>query len=173
MSTGGGSLTYGRVEVRAQLPGARGTRPAIWMLPDQWTYGNGGWPDNGEIDIMEYVGYRPDVVQASTHCKKNNFRLHTEKTATRALPTATTAFHTYALEWTPDTLKAFVDGQHYFTSTNDHTGWAAWPWDKSFHLILNQAVGGEWGGSQGVDAAAYPQQFLIDYVRLYRARRLN
>lgn len=170
-ATGGGSLTYGRVEVRAQLPAARGTWPAIWMLPDEWKYGDKSWPANGEIDIMEYVGYRPAVVQASTHSKKYYFRLHNQKTDSVRVPTATTAFHDYAMEWTPETITVFVDNKPYFTSRNEHTGWEAWPWDHPFHLLLNVAVGGEWGGLKGIDQTAFPQKMLVDYVRFYKMRQ--
>jgi beta-glucanase (GH16 family) len=170
-AAGGGSLTYGRVEVRAQLPAARGTWPAIWMLPDEWKYGDKSWPANGEIDIMEYVGYRPEVVQASTHSKKYYFRLNNQKTDSVRVPTATTAFHVYAMEWTPETITVFVDDKPYFTSRNEHTGWEAWPWDHPFHLLLNVAVGGEWGGLKGIDQTAFPQRMLVDYVRFYKLRQ--
>lgn len=168
---GGGSLTYGRVEVRAQLPAARGTWPAIWMLPDDWKYGDKGWPANGEIDIMEYVGYRPAVVQASTHCKKYFFRTNNQKTDSISVPTATTAFHVYAIEWTPESITALVDNKPYFTSQNEHSGWEVWPWDHPFHLLLNVAVGGEWGGKKGIDDTAFPQQMLVDYVRFYKLKQ--
>lgn len=168
---GGGSLTYGRVEVRAQLPAARGTWPAIWMLPDDWKYGDKSWPANGEIDIMEYVGYRPAVVQASTHCKKYYFRTNNQKTDSISVPTATTAFHVYAIEWTPESITALVDNKAYFTSPNEHSGWEAWPWDHPFHVLLNVAVGGEWGGKKGIDDTAFPQQMLVDYVRFYKLKQ--
>ncbi|MBD2716368.1 glycoside hydrolase family 16 protein [Microvirga sp. STR05] len=168
---GGGSLTYGRVEVRAQLPSARGIWPAIWMLPDEWKYGDKSWPANGEIDIMEYVGYRPAIVQASTHCKKYYFRTNNQKTDSISVPTATTAYHVYAMEWTPETISVFVDSKLYFTSRNEHTGWEAWPWDHPFHLLLNVAVGGDWGGKKGIDEAAFPQQMLVDYVRFYKMKQ--
>ncbi|HEX8427119.1 glycoside hydrolase family 16 protein [Hymenobacter sp.] len=168
---GGGSLTYGRVEVRAQLPAARGTWPAIWMLPDDWKYGDKSWPANGEIDIMEYVGYRPAIVQASTHCKKYYFRTNNQKTDSISVPTATTAYHVYAMEWTPETITALVDGKSYFTSRNEHSGWEAWPWDHPFHLLLNVAVGGEWGGKKGIAETAFPQQMLVDYVRFYKLKQ--
>lgn len=168
---GGGSLAYGRVEVRAQLPAARGTWPAIWMLPDEWKYGDKSWPANGEIDIMEYVGYRPAIVQASTHSQKYYFRLNNQKTDSISVPTATTAFHDYAMEWTPETITVFVDNKPYFTSRNEHAGWESWPWDHPFHLLLNVAVGGDWGGLKGIDPTAFPQRMLVDYVRFYKLRQ--
>ena len=167
----GGSLTYGRIEVRARIPAGRGTWPAIWMLPDQNPYGNHSWPDNGEIDIMEHVGYDPNVVHATTHCKAYYFRINNQKTGTTKLPDATTAFHTYAIEWTPETITADIDGELYFATRNERTGWEAWPWDKPFHLLLNVAVGGEWGGQKGIDEAAFPQQMVVDYVRFYAMKK--
>ena len=163
----GGSQAYGRFEIRAKIPGARGTWPAIWMMPDQNPYGNHGWPDNGEIDIMEHVGYDPNVIHATTHCKTYYFRINTQKTGITRLPDATTAFHVYSVEWTPETISAQIDGQLYFAHRNEGTGWETWPWNQPFHLLLNMAVGGEWGGLKGVDEAAFPQQMLVDYVRFY------
>lgn len=167
----GGSQTYGRFEVRAQIPGGRGTWPAIWMLPDQNLYGNKSWPDNGEIDIMEHVGYDPNVIHASTHCKSYYFRTNNQKTGVTIIPDATTAFHVYAIEWTPETITAEIDGQLYFAARNEGTGWQAWPWDKPFHVLLNVAVGGEWGGQKGIDEAVFPQRMLVDYVRIYQMKK--
>ena len=167
----GGSQTYGRFEIRAKIPGGRGTWPAIWMLPDQNPYGNHSWPDNGEIDIMEHVGYDPNVIHASTHCKAYYFRINNQKTGITRLPDATTAFHTYTVEWTPETITVEVDEQLYFAARNEGTGWEAWPWNQPFHLLLNVAVGGEWGGQKGVDEAAFPQQMAVDYVRFYQMKK--
>lgn len=169
-ATSGGSQTYGRFEIKAQLPPGRGSWPAIWMMPDKSPYGNGSWPDNGEIDIMEHVGYDPGVIHASTHCNKYYFKNNNQKTATLTVPDATSAFHVYAIEWTPETITAEIDGKAYFTSPNEHSGWPAWPWDQPFHLILNVAVGGDWGGIKGVDDAAFPQQMRVDYVRFYKMK---
>ncbi|MDB5233525.1 MAG: hypothetical protein JWR44_518 [Hymenobacter sp.] len=167
----GGSQTYGRFEVRARIPAGRGTWPAIWMLPDKNPYGNHGWPDNGEIDIMEHVGYDPNVIHATTHCKAYYFRINTQKTGITKLPDATTAFHVYSVEWTPETISAQIDGQLYFAHRNEGTGWEIWPWDQPFHLLLNVAVGGEWGGQKGIDEAAFPQQMVVDYVRFYQMKK--
>ncbi|MEI7813024.1 MAG: glycoside hydrolase family 16 protein [Ignavibacteria bacterium] len=163
-----GDWTYGRFEIRAKLPAGRGVWPAVWMLPTANTYGNGSWPDNGEIDIMEYVGYDKGKVHASTHCNLYNFDHGNQKTNIITVPDAETAFHVYALEWNKDTIRAFVDSVKYFTVVNDNTGWQAWPFDKDFHLILNVAVGGTWGGAKGVDPYIFPQQMVIDYVRVYK-----
>ncbi|MBO2010595.1 family 16 glycosylhydrolase [Hymenobacter negativus] len=166
----GGSQLYGRFEIRAKIPVARGTWPAIWMLPEQNTYGNKSWPDNGEIDIMEHVGYDPNVIHATTHCKAYYFRTNTQKTGITKVPDAN-AFHVYSMEWTPETITAQIDGQLYFAHRNEGTGWETWPWDKAFHLLLNVAVGGEWGGLKGVDESAFPQQMVVDYVRFYEMKK--
>lgn len=165
--------TYGRIEARAKLPSGRGTWPAIWMLPGENTYGNHGWPDNGEIDIMEHVGHDPDVVHASIHTAAYNHVIRTQKTATVRIGGAREGFHVYAVEWTPQEIRAFVDGRQYFAFRNERTldpqaDYRQWPFDKGFHVILNLAVGGMWGGQQGVDPTIWPQRMEVDYVRVYR-----
>jgi len=162
--------TYGRFEIRAKLPSGRGTWPAIWMLPLQWNYGNGGWPDNGEIDIMEHVGYDPGVIHASTHCHTYNWPNNTQKTATINIPDAQDNFHSYILEWDADKMETYVDSIKYFTSENDSSGWQGWPFNKPFYLIMNIAIGGDWGGAQGVDPSIFPQRMEIDYVRVYQKK---
>ena len=92
--------TYGRIEVRAKLPRGRGTWPAIWMLPLRGTYAKGGWPDNGEIDIMEHVGFDPNVVLASVHTRAYNHVDRTQRTERVTVPGAQDDFHVYAVEWT-------------------------------------------------------------------------
>lgn len=168
VSTNKGDWTFGRFEVRAILPGGKGTWPAIWMLPTNWTDGNGGWPDNGEIDIMEYVGYDKGKVHGSIHCNKYNWRQALQKTSILAVPDAETKFHVYAMEWYPDRIDLFVDSTKYFTFKNEDIGWQAWPFYKNFHFILNLAVGGDWGGAQGVDDNIFPRAMAIDYVRVYK-----
>lgn len=168
ITKGKGDWTYGRFEIRANLPTGRGTWPAIWMLPTQWTYGNGGWPDNGEIDIMEHVGFDPGWVHASVHTNKYYWRINTQKTAKLRVADAQTTFHVYEMEWSPDKVDVFVDSVKYFSFANEGKGWEVWPFDKEFHLLLNIAVGGAWGGAQGVDNSIFPQRMEIDYVRVYQ-----
>jgi len=162
------SWTYGRFEIRAQLPSGRGTWPAIWMLASQDTYGDQYWPDNGEIDIMEHVGHNPDVVHATVHTEAFNHMQATQRGDAITVDSARTAFNVYAVEWTPRMIQAFVNGQRYFVFEKppDAT-YAEWPFDQDFHLLLNIAVGGTWGGAEGVDPAIWPQQMIIDYVRVY------
>lgn len=171
VSKGKGDWTYGRIEVRAKLPSGRGTWPAIWMLPTGRDYGR--WPAGGEIDIMEHVGSDSDVVHASIHTHAYNHSINTQKSANIKVPTARSGFNVYAVEWTPEEIRAYVNNQHYFTFknerlTNPAAGYRQWPFDKRFHLLLNIAVGGTWGGSKGVDPDVWPQRMEIDYVRVYQ-----
>ena len=163
-----GDWLYGRVDVRAKLPAGVGTWPAIWMLSTDWKYG--GWPNSGEIDIMEHVGYDPGAIHGSTHSLKYYFKINTQKTATFRLNDPFSDFHTYSIEWYADRIDFFVDGEIYLTSRNDGTGWEAWPFDQRFHLILNVAIGGDWGGVKGVDTAIFPAKMVVDYVRVYKKR---
>ena len=171
VSKGKGDWTYGRFEVKAKLPSGRGTWPAIWMLPTAKDYG--GWPNGGEIDIMEHVGFDQGVIHASIHTKAYNHTIHTEKTARLNVPDVSSKFNVYAVEWTPDEIRGYVNNQQYFSFKNERpTNTAAdfrqWPFDKPFHLLLNIAVGGNWGGAQGVDDSIWPQRMEIDYVRVYQ-----
>lgn len=161
-----GDWLYGRIEVSAKVPSGVGTWPAIWMLSTDWSYG--GWPESGEIDIMEHVGYDPNVIHGSIHTKAYNHTIGTQKSKQLTIPTATTQFHVYAIEWFADHIDFYIDNYKYFTFNNENKGWEYWPFDKRFHLILNLAVGGNWGGVQGVDVNAFPAQMEVDYVRVYK-----
>ena len=77
-------------------------------------------------------------------------------------------FHIYRLEWEPDQYQVFVDNEHVFTFKNEGTGFKEWPFDKRFHLLLNVAVGGGWGGKMGIDDSIFPQSMVVDYVRVYQ-----
>ncbi len=163
------NMYLGRIEVRAKLPSALGTWPAIWMLPVS-SEGRTGWPHSGEIDIMEHVGFDNGVVHASVHTSKHNHPLGNHFTSTLSIPTVNDQFHLYAMEWTEDYLDFFVDDKLVGRYNNEHSGWEAWPFDRPFYLILNIAVGGMWGGQQGVDPEQYPARMLVDFVRVYEER---
>lgn len=158
------ALGYGFYEIRAKLPCGRGMWPAIWMVP------NGGkWPDIGEIDIMEMVGWDPNVVLGTLHTGAFNHAKGTQRGAKVTVPTACTAFHRYQLDWRPDAITIGVDGRAFMRVRNDQPGGkAAWPFDVAFPLILNLAVGGDWGGQKGIDDAALPQRMHVDYVRYWK-----
>jgi len=165
---GKGDWKYCKVEVRAKLPTGNGTWPAIWMLPSENVYG--GWPKSGEIDIMEHVGFNPDTVFSTVHTEKFNHMIGTQVGKRTGLPTATTDFHVYTMEWNENEIRSFVDGNHYFTFKNNGEGQGAWPFNQSFHLILNLAIGGGLGGQKGIDDSLFPHTFEIDYVRIYKVR---
>lgn len=161
-----GDFKYGRIEVRAKLPSGKGTWPAIWMLPTNSPYG--GWPRSGEIDIMEHVGYEPDTIYGTPHTQAFNGMIGTHKTGSIYVPDAESSFHTYTVEWTANKIEWYVDDIHYHTFAKIDETPEKWPFDQAFHLILNLAVGGNWGGKYGIDESIWPQQFLIDYVRVYK-----
>jgi beta-glucanase (GH16 family) len=166
LSKNKGDWTYGRIEVKAKLPKGKGMWPAIWMLPTDWEYG--GWPGSGEIDIMENVGYMPDSVFATVHTQAYNHTIGTQRSKSIYRNDLGDAFHVYAVEWTKDKIMFLMDGEKYFEFRNEKSGSKAWPFDKRFHLLLNIAVGGNWGGKMGLDESVFPQKMEVDYVRVYQ-----
>ena len=159
---------YGRIEVRAKLPEARGTWSAIWAMPAGWTFNDGDWPNIGELDIMEHVGHDLGIVHASAHSKDYQWQKQTQKTNTIYVDSINTKFNSYILDWTPDMLSAYIDDSLYFQYQNEGLGESKWPYNKPFYLILNVAVGGAWGNMQGVDKEVFPQTMEVDYVRVYQ-----
>lgn len=160
--------TYGYFEARLKLPKGKGTWPAFWMMPSVWS----GWPEGGEIDIMEHVGCVPTEVSSSIHCKSYYHAIGTQKTAARKVAGVMDEFHTYALEWTPDYIKTYVDGKQLFYYNPDDYSQGrnanTWPFNKPFELKLNLAWGGDWGGMYGVDETCLPATYEIDYVRVFQ-----
>jgi beta-glucanase (GH16 family) len=165
ISKGKGDWKYGRVEVNAKIPKGAGTWPAIWMLASTTPL---KWPDDGEIDMMEHVGFDQGNIHAAIHSKKYNHGIGTQKTAIMPVPDCTDNFHIYALDWTPDTIKISVDNKVYFTFGNEHTDSLAWPFNEPFHLLLNIAIGGNWGGQKGIVDSIFPARMEVDYVRVYK-----
>ena len=177
------SSLYGRFEIRAKLPRGKGTWPAIWMLPlnpfkyasrckegEDWQGSTtcDAWPNSGEIDIMEHVGYEMGHVHGTVHNEAYYWVKWEQRKGRVLLDDVADAFHVYALEWTPDRIDCFVDDIHYFTYMNEGEGWRAWPYDHPFQLIMNVAVGGAWGrAGGGIDDSIFPQRMLVDYVRVY------
>jgi beta-glucanase (GH16 family) len=159
---------YGRIEVRAKLPHGRGTWPAAWLLSSDWTYG--AWPESGEIDIMEHVGHDMGVNHVSCHSLDYQWKKGTQKSAVITLKNIDSVFYTYALEWRPDRIDAFVDDSLYFTLKKEPGGWTKWPYDKPFNLIMNIAIGGAWASAQGIDESVFPQRLEVDYVRYYKLK---
>ena len=136
------------------------------MLPTVWKYG--GWPKSGEIDIMEFVGYEKDSVFGSVHTGAYNHSIGTNKTGSIYGTNFSDSFHVYSIDWNGEEIKFLVDNKVYHTFKNEHKTPAEWPYDEAFYLILNVAVGGNWGGKFGVDDAIFPQRLEIDFVRVYQ-----
>ena len=136
------------------------------MLSSDWEYG--GWPESGEIDIMELVGYNPDTVFGSVHTQAYNHVIGTQKTKGVFVENPSGQFHIYSIEWQPDSINFLLDDKKYFSFANEHKTYKEWPFDKRFHLILNIAVGGNWGGQKGIDETSLPYVMEVDYVRVYQ-----
>lgn len=161
------SWKYGYFEARLKLPSGKGTWPAFWMMPKEYR----AWPDDGEIDIMEEVGYHPNYVSSSIHCKQYNHSIGTQKTKEILVEGAQSDFHLYALEWTENYIRTYVDGKELFYFENDKKGNKnTWPFNAAFYLKLNLAWGGNWGGAQGVDESCLPATYEIDYVRVFQKK---
>ena len=127
------------------------------------------WPDDGEIDIMEHVGFNPQQVHGTIHTQLYNHLIGTQKEGIIQVPDATDVFHVYSLDWKPDRLDFLVDGKIFQTVTKaESDDFRGWPFDQQFYLVMNLAVGGGWGGRQGVDTSIWPRQMEVDYVRVYR-----
>ncbi|MFH6602089.1 family 16 glycosylhydrolase [Maribacter algicola] len=152
-------FTYGRVEVRAKLPTAGGTWPALWALGAN--FADVGWPTCGEIDIMEHVGNNPNVTSSALHYP-GNFG-GTAVTASTSVPTATSEFHNYTVEWTPESIKFVVDDELIHLSFVNSTDT---PFNSDFFFIMNIAVGGTLGGA--IDPAFTEDTMEVDYIRVYQ-----
>jgi len=157
---------YGRIEVKAKLPRGRGSWPAIWMLPTDWSYGN--WPNSGEIDIMEHVGYDQNRVHFTIHTQAYNHMIGTQRSQNRIIPTASDEFHLYRVDWASYGIRGYFDNELMFEFVNPGGGYTYWPFDQKFHLLLNIAVGGNWGGLQGVDDTIFPITLEIDHIKYYK-----
>jgi beta-glucanase (GH16 family) len=166
VSVNDGSWKYGKIVIRAKLPKGVGTWPAIWMLPTDWEYGE--WPNSGEIDIMEHVGYDQGKIHGTVHTESFNHTVGTQKGNFIELKDVSDQFHVYSIEWNKKAISFFVDEVRYNYFENTSEGYKEWPFDKPFYIIMNIAVGGDWGGEEGVDNTIWPQRMEIDYVRVYK-----
>lgn len=168
------SFTYGRIEFRAKVPAEKGNWAAGWTLGDDYV-DEKSWPYCGEIDILESVGYEMDdesgngLAHASVHTKAYYFKIGNQKTFTVDVEKMNTEFHIYAVEWTPEKIIGFVDDKEYFFYENEGAA-DGWPFDKPQNIILNLAMGGGWGGAQGMHETITSQKMIIDYVRVLELR---
>ncbi|NQU87441.1 MAG: glycoside hydrolase family 16 protein [Mariniphaga sp.] len=162
-------ILFGKIEVRAKLPTGKGAWPAIWMLGTSFKNGT-RWPDCGEIDIMENVGFDPDKIHGNIHTKSYNHVIGTNKGNSIIVEKPYADFHVYTIEWFETRIDFFVDGEKYFSFANENTGKTTWPFDDPHYLIINLAIGGGWGGQQGIDDSIFPQKYYIDYVKVYKQK---
>lgn len=165
-------LQYGKIDVMAKLPAGKGTWPAIWMLPENYNKGIEAWPLCGEIDIMEHVGKEPNIIHTSLHSKLYNHIIGTQVTYFRKLDDVFNTFHKYSIEWSEKYIKFYIDDKLFFESYKGQDGRVStnegWPFDKPYYLILNLAIGGNWGGE--IDDSIFPAEMQIDYVRIYKKK---
>jgi beta-glucanase (GH16 family) len=166
VTRGKAEWSHGKIEFRAKLPKGRGTWPAGWMLGSN--INEVAWPQCGEIDVLEHVGYDPDTVVASFHSTAYNHMLGTQKTSRIFIKNPYTEFHTYACSWNKDEISFLLDGKPYLTVRNEYKTDKEWPFDKPFYALLDLAIGGNWGGTKGIDPTIFPAKFEIDYVRVYQ-----
>ena len=156
--------TYGYIEASIKLPKGKGTWPAFWMMPVNFH----SWPGDGEIDIMEEVGYHPNYVSSSLHANAHVHTNGTQVTHEMLCEGAEDDFHTYAILWTAKNITTYVDGKVQLSYDNKGKGRDDWPYDDPFYIIFNLAWGGDWGGAQGVDENALPATMEVDYVRVFQ-----
>jgi len=183
-SQGKGDFLYGRAEVRAKIPKGQGTWSAIWMLPsDPFKYATtckkgedwqgsstcDAWPNSGEIDIMEHVGYDMQTIHGTVHNQSYYWAKWQQRKASFEGVNVEEEFHLYSIEWTPENITVFFDNTPYFFYSNESTGWQAWPYDHPYHIILNLAIGGAWGRAGGpIDDSIFPVSMEVDYVRIFK-----
>lgn len=154
---------YGRIECRAKLPTGQGIWPAFWMLGSNIT--NVGWPKSGEIDILEYIGREPHHIYTTLHTQDGHGdKGHGKKTEIAAIEEG---FHVFAVDWSKDKMDFFVDDQLVFTYNPENMQQDSWPFDQPFYIIVNMAVGGNFGGPE-VDDSIFPQTFTVDYIKVYQ-----
>lgn len=158
------TFQYGRIEARIKVPAGKGLWPAFWMLGENFPVV--GWPDCGEIDIMEYVGREPDLVIGTMHGPGYSGAVGLSRWK-RLDYNVADDFHTYAVEWDSNQISWYFDGEKYSTYTREDVGSRKWAFDQPFFIILNQAIGGTLGGLVTPDTQ-FPAQYLVDYVRVYR-----
>ncbi|MBB4080510.1 beta-glucanase (GH16 family) [Lewinella aquimaris] len=156
------AFKYGRIEARANLPVGEGLWPAFWMLGQN--IDEVGWPLAGEIDILEYVGRAPGEIFTTLHTAANHGGNAT--TRTFPIPNIEEGYHVFAVEWTADWMTFHVDDQLVHTFDPAERTEEVWPFDQPFFILLNVAIGGNFGGPE-VDDSVFPQEYLVDYVRVY------
>jgi beta-glucanase (GH16 family) len=162
------SFQYGRVAVKAKLPRGKGTWPAIWLLADS-IHDDKPWPLCGELDVMEHVGRDPYNIVLTLHSQSYNHRLKSQQTITLKVDNCFDEFVEYAMNWKKDSVEYFIDdisvAKFKRNGIKDENTEIGWPFDQPFHLLINLAIGGTWGGE--IDDSIFPVKYEIEYVRIY------
>jgi len=159
-------FTYGKVEIRAKLPQGDGIWPAFWMLGTNIT--TTGWPNCGEIDVMEHIGKTPDNIYGTLHGPGYSGSSGLGS-ATISKTSLYNDFHTYTVEWNQEGIKWFFDGTEYHKVIKKYIDDEKWPFDDKFFILINLAVGGYWPGYPS-ETTQFPQSYTIDYVRVYQSK---
>ena len=157
------SWKYGRFEIRAKIPKQQGLWPAIWLLSE--TIYIDGWPNCGEIDIMEHVN-NEDIIYGTIHSKKYNHMTKTQIGGNMIIENLDLRFHTFGLEWNSESLVWFIDNNVYHKIDKKDYFDNNWPFDNNYFLIINQAIGGFWPGDPGSNFRQ--TQFIIDWIKVYQ-----
>lgn len=154
---------YGKMEVRAKLPQGKGLWPAFWMLGSNIS--QVGWPKSGEIDILEYIGKEPGQVFTSLHTQDSHGNtINTKKTKIEGIEEG---FHLYAIDWNKDQIAFYVDNHLVYTFKPEVKNENTWPYNQPFYFLINMAIGGNFGGPD-IDNSVFPQEFSIDYIKVYQ-----
>lgn len=173
LSKGKFEFTYGRIIFRAKLPAGSGTWPALWLLGANDD--KVGWPECGEIDIMEHIGRRPATVQCALHTPASHG--NTQYIGYTSVPDFDSEFHLYEANWSPDKIDFSVDGKIYYTYNPELRDKNNWPYDHPFFIIMNIAMGGGLGSDEkfetnglknGIDPKLVNARMEVDYVRVYK-----
>ena len=160
---GKASWLYGRIEVRAKLPAGGGIWPAIWMMGAN--VNEVDWPKCGEIDIMEFIGNHPQDIYGTIHFPDSIKRSRSD--GGKIIDSTLSMFHVYAIEWDKDKIDLYLDDKKYHSFKIEKAGSGKDnPFRKPFYLILNLAMGANWPGP--IDDTVLPQQFVVDYVRVFQ-----
>lgn len=160
------SFLYGKVEVRAKFTQGKGSWPAIWMMPEQ-PHAYGGWPNSGEIDIMEHVNNEVNIHQTIHNAAETNEK--GGSSSTKSTKYIKNEFNIYGIIWDPQKIEFYVNNQLTYTyHKKDNATSKEWPFDKPFYLILNQSGGAGWPGK--IDEKDLPFEMQVDYVKVYQKK---
>ena len=176
-TSGKAFIKYGKIEASISFPSGAGTWCAFWLMPNESVYG--GWPRSGEVDIVEHVGSIPNRVSVAAHTYNRNGNVGSQGSAWNQAKTYDNVadnFHTYGIEWIDDyqngndLLLFTFDGEEvgrWSQTTWFNSTWQDWPFDQDFYVILNMAIGGQFGGAEPIDDSIFPVQMKVDWVRMY------